>query len=91
MYAIKNLLYPEIIMNKKIMNNELSIYIDNNIEINEELCWNKVLQQEALLLKPNQNPNYCLVPNCNAIICNFCCNKTNNGYIIKVSENVSLS
>jgi len=57
---------------KKKMDEELCKYLDENLEKDEEGCWIKVMNEEALLLKPNQNPLFCPAEVCGAMICNYC-------------------
>jgi hypothetical protein len=47
-------------------------YLEDNIEKNEEGCWIKLMNEEALLLKPNQNPFFCPANICGAMICKYC-------------------
>jgi hypothetical protein len=60
------------IKKKAKMDEQHCKYIDENIEKDEQLCWIKVMNEEALLLKPNENPNYCPAEVCGAIICRYC-------------------
>jgi len=57
---------------KQKLEDELSKYIGTNIEKDEEGCWIKVMNDEALLLKPNQNPIFCPAEVCGAMICKYC-------------------
>ena len=54
------------------MDEEHCKYIDENLEKDEERCWIKVMNEEALLLKPNQNPLFCPAEICGATICKYC-------------------
>ena len=57
---------------KKKMDEEHCKYVDENLEKDEEGCWIKVMNDEALLLKPNQNPIFCPAEVCGAMICKYC-------------------
>ena len=59
---------------KAKMDEELCKYIDENIYKDEDACWKKVFNEEALLLKPNQQLRFCSAEICGAIICNYCYN-----------------
>jgi len=56
---------------KKVMENELSDFIDKMIDKQEELCWKIVMHKEALLLGPGQKPKYCS-DSCGAVMCAHC-------------------
>jgi len=56
---------------KEAMDNELSKFIDKMIDKQEVLCWEIVMQYEALLLAPGQQPKYCRKA-CGAVICAHC-------------------
>jgi len=56
---------------KKAMEDELNELIDNIIKEQEALCWKIVMQREALLLAPGQEPKYCRKA-CGAVICAHC-------------------
>lgn len=62
----------EYYIKKAALDNELGKFVDENMENNESGCWKKVLNTEALLLKPNENPKFCPAEICGAIICNYC-------------------
>jgi hypothetical protein len=48
-------------LKKQKLEDELSNYVEKNLEKDEEGCWIKVMNEEALLLKPNQNPFFVLL------------------------------
>jgi len=56
----------------------LQLFIDKKIEFNEKECWNESLKAEAMLLFPSQQPQKCIIDNCNARICTFCYNYMSN-------------
>jgi hypothetical protein len=62
---------------KKIIEDQLIKYIDENMETNELDCWDKTLNTEAMLLSPTQKPNKCITESCCAEICNYCYIKSN--------------
>ncbi len=62
---------------KKIIEDELIKYIDENIETNELDCWDKTLHKEAMLLLPTQKPNKCITESWCAEICSYCYRKSN--------------
>jgi len=59
---------------KQKLEDELSNYVEANIEKDEEGCWIKVMNAEALLLKPRENPKFCPAEVCSATICGYCYN-----------------
>lgn len=65
---------------KKNLEDELTNYVEENIEKDEEGCWIKVMNEEALLLKPLENPRFCPAEVCCAIICNYCYNTIHKYY-----------
>jgi hypothetical protein len=65
---------------KKKLENELSNYVEENLEKDEEGCWIKVMNEEALLLRPNHNPRFCPAEVCGAILCNYCYGLTKKYY-----------
>ena len=60
------------LLKKQKLEDDLSNYVEENLEKDEEGCWIKVMNEEALLLKPNQNPRFCPAEVCGATICNYC-------------------
>ena len=70
----------EYLHNKAKMDEEHCKYIDENIYKDEEGCWIKVMNEQALLLKPNQNPIGCPAEICDATICNYCYDLTKKYY-----------
>jgi hypothetical protein len=68
------------IIKKQKMEEEHCKYVDENLETDEEGCWIKVMNEEALLLKPGQNPNFCPAEVCGAMICAYCYGINKNYY-----------
>jgi len=67
-------------LKKQKLEEELSNYVEENIEKDEEGCWIKVMNAEALLLKPRENPLLCPDEVCGATICKYCYNTIKNYY-----------
>jgi len=65
---------------KQKLEDELSKYVEENFEKDEEGCWIKVINAEALLLKPLENPKFCPSEICGAMICGYCYDTIKNYY-----------
>jgi len=66
----------EFLKKKVIFDTEMCKKIDYEFTLGEDFLWEKLLRHEALLLQPNKKPNLCVAGKCDAIICNYCRNKT---------------
>jgi hypothetical protein len=65
---------------KQKLEDELSNYVEANLEKDEEGCWIKVMNEESLLLKPLENPKFCPAEICGATICSYCFDTIKNYY-----------